>query len=543
MTTLAPEKREAIERYLAAVEDKTVKYEEVLRSFIENFYLISHRDDARRVPMKFTPAQGAYWKRKTSRDVVTKARQVAFSSVVNAWFSADLWHTPGLWALLVTQKPEEKQIPQHQTRLKLFYNSVPDGFKPRQIRENHDRWEFAFQCQQGCYAKHPQPCGNVPTSQFWFGASGTEELAQGGTYHRIHFTEASGYDPKEAEQLRDNVAGAPLSSIIVWESRPNGADNFFHDLYQEARTKSGVYRAHFFPWHMEPYYAIDPVVLGKAPKLTEHEARLMLTLGLTMGQIAWRRLKIREMGSEERFLEQFAEDEETCFLISGKQVYDALYLRQVVDEAKPPLSATDTVRIWLPPVAGEAYCIGADPAMGHQHSDDSAAIVRKARTWEHVATVQGKIPPREFAGILSELGKKYNEAVVNVLRNDNSFGVQDLLLNGFGYENLYVHSRATAVNGDDLWGFPESRTTKAWVVGQQRTMVLDKLWKSWDKELIGQMLRFQMSMTEFGNITYGGDPDDLVSADLACLAAREQALQQGGVAFKRAATSQGGFRP
>lgn len=518
-TKLSPEKKAAIERYFAVAQDKDSAYEDVLRAYIENLFLVPHRDTAQRVPMVFTPAQDRYWKRKTARDVVTKARQVAFSSIVNAWFCSDIWHTRGLWALLVTQKPEEKQIPQHQARMRLFWNSVPEGLKPRWVKENHDHWEWAFECQSGCYKAHDFPCGNVPTSHFWFGASGSLELAQGGTYHRIHCTEVSGYERTEAETLRENLAGAPESSIIVWESRPNGVDNVQYELYQEAKARSGVYTAHFLPWFLEPGYTMPRAILGREPVFTEHEARLMQAHGLTHEQIAWRRVKIKDIGSETRFLEQFCEDDESCFLLTGSQVFDAEYLQSLTFLAKNPLRQRGSFRMYMPPKPGALYVIGGDAAKGLTTSNDTAAVVRNAETLEHVATVQGKINPEDFAGVLAEVGGMYNDALINPERKEHGYEVISTLVHKHEYPHVYKHL-PHYVGGDDTLGFPTSGVTKPWIVGVVKDLVATHTWTSPDAQLILQMRQY----AEVDINKFEGKMDDLVMADLMCWAAIGQAL-------------------
>ena len=480
------------------------------RVYVETFFKIRPREQgAGLVPFHLTKAQGDYWEKAHrkgwERGIILKARQVAVTSVVQADFLADAMLDPGTNVLFICQKPEEQNLPAHRERMRLFYDSVPEFVKPSLNVANQSHWELLFP--------------NGEKSNIYFSTSGTVELGQGGTYHRAHLTDFAGFEPNEADILFKNLSGMPFGSRVVIESRPNGAKGPFFEQYRLARAGQTVYRPFFYPWFWEPSYTVDAGYLGRVPKLTEHEAKLVQQHGLSMEQIAWRRYMVKVLGSEEPFLEQYAEDDETCFLLAGQQAFDTLYIQRLLGEAKEPVSRRGHLRIYLPPQEGETYAVGVDPAMGLKHSDDTAAIVRKARTWEHVATVQGKIAPREMAGIVAKLATEYNDAVVCVERNANSFGLQDVLMTDFNYPNIYIHFKGIMPSGDDNYGFPTNPLTKPWIVSKERELVAQQLWTSHDRELLGQMRMYEESDNKFG-----AEQDDLVSADLCCLAARDQAL-------------------
>jgi hypothetical protein len=79
--------------------------------------------------------------------------------------------------------------------------------------------------------------------------------------------------------------------------------------------------------------------------------------------------------------------------------------------------------VYVNPVYGREYVIGADPAEGNPTSDDSAAVVLDAVTGEECAVLAGKLEPSTFAGYLADLSAWYNDAAVLVERNNHGHAV------------------------------------------------------------------------------------------------------------------------
>ena len=85
----------------------------------------------------------------------------------------------------------------------------------------------------------------------------------------------------------------------------------------------------------------------------------------------------------------------------------------------PDRPAVPNLTIYVAPVAGHHYLIGADPAEGNPTSDDSAGAVLDADTWEEVATFAGKWEPVVFGGYIDQVGLYYNDAAVMPERNNH----------------------------------------------------------------------------------------------------------------------------
>jgi hypothetical protein len=79
--------------------------------------------------------------------------------------------------------------------------------------------------------------------------------------------------------------------------------------------------------------------------------------------------------------------------------------------------------VYALPTPGRRYVIGADPAEGTPHSDDSAACVLEAESWAEVATLVGKLEPGAFAAALAQVAIYYHAADVLVERNNHGHTV------------------------------------------------------------------------------------------------------------------------
>jgi hypothetical protein len=87
-----------------------------------------------------------------------------------------------------------------------------------------------------------------------------------------------------------------------------------------------------------------------------------------------------------------------------------------VGQGGPALPA---LTVYVPPRAGRAYVVGADPAEGNPTSDESAATILDRETGEEVAVLAGKFEPATFAGYISTAAYWYNHAPILVERNNH----------------------------------------------------------------------------------------------------------------------------
>lgn len=121
---------------------------------------------------------------------------------------------------------------------------------------------------------------------------------------------------------------------------------------------------------------------------------------------------------------------------------------------EPEAPADGHVLIWEKPLTGERYYIGADTADGKGEPlsistspgrefggpDRNAAAIYRARDNVQVAAIYGRQQEHQFARVLNDYGRWYNNALLGVERNRRSVLVA---LRELDYPNLYYTEKVT----------------------------------------------------------------------------------------------------
>jgi hypothetical protein len=191
---------------------------------------------------------------------------------------------------------------------------------------------------------------------------------------------------------------------------------------------------HFFPWWMERRYRAKAV---DAASLTEEEQDLRTRKRLDLEQIGFR----RQIRADFRGLarQEYAEDEESCFLASGDSVFElsAIEARWRTMMAPSELRQNGDLEIWLPPLKGKQYMVAVDPAGGGSEGDYSAAQVLELETGLQCAEFAGHVGGLELARLVTALATEYNQAWLVVERNNHGSGVLALIETVCGYGRIY----------------------------------------------------------------------------------------------------------
>jgi hypothetical protein len=127
--------------------------------------------------------------------------------------------------------------------------------------------------------------------------------------------------------------------------------------------------------------------------LTDEERTLMGRHRLDLEQIGYR----RQIRANFRGLarQEYAEDEESCFLASGDSVFELAAIEARLKEAPEPVERrrNGELEVWLPPLAGKEYLVAVDPAGG-----GSEGITRRPRCWRWRRACSARSLPGTWAG-------------------------------------------------------------------------------------------------------------------------------------------------
>jgi hypothetical protein len=283
-------------------------------------------------------------------------------------------------------------------------------------------------------------------SQYRVVSAGERNAGRGLTVQNLHCSELARWPGNPAETLAGLRAamapgtefGPEAGAELIVESTPDGVGGCFHEEWQKAGETGAV--RHFFPWWMERRYR---GAAADEASLTEEERELRARQKLSLEQIGFRRQNradFRGLASQE-----FAEDEESCFLASGDSVFELSAIEARLATVTPPveLRRNGEVEIWLPPLKGKEYLVAVDPAGGGSEGDYSAAQVLELETGLQCAEFAGHVGGLELARLVTALASEYNQAWLVVERNNHGSGVLALAETACGYKRIYRHGGQT----------------------------------------------------------------------------------------------------
>lgn len=199
-------------------------------------------------------------------------------------------------------------------------------------------------------------------------------------------------------------------------STPRGIGGIFYDLCIKGRDEMDPkFKLTIFPWYVKP-------------------SRDMNWLYEEYKALSRERTK-KAMAQEH--LCSFEASGETILSIETIEYYEKNYL------LKPAFKDNFGVWIWQQPRTNGKYALFADVAEGNgDQADFSAFHIFDIETMEQVAEfMNDKITIDDYANVIVEFAKKYNEALISIESNSFGLGVIKLVLKE-EYKNLICHKKS-----------------------------------------------------------------------------------------------------
>lgn len=270
-------------------------------------------------PFVFNTMQADYISKRTHRDLILKPRQIGFSTLIQAeLFRYVVTRT----ARVTTIGKDAGNTNDLRALFNRYYEHIPESLNLQRSISNATETVFPQFDSRAIIAK-----------------AGNTSSGRGGTNYAVHLSEVAFY--RDADTLMQGITQAGNPNWIVCESTANGQQGWFYDAVMEAHETPHLtnWHLHFYAWFDFPQYRLE-VPDGfdiHALKPDEHEQMLIKQHNVDIGQLLWRRDKIRELRSTALFDVEYPFDIASAFKFTGSSVFivEDENLRQV-DEMPTP---------------------------------------------------------------------------------------------------------------------------------------------------------------------------------------------------------------
>ena len=246
-------------------------------------------------------------------------------------------------------------------------------------------------------------------------------------------------------------------------STPNGVGGQYHDLYVKAADGDNEFNPIKLPWWVHP----------------EHDETWFRTESLNFSQ--------KQIAQE--FLCDFAASGDT-FLSAEDLEFLRVSLARPLERWGPDMN----VWVWKYALTEHKYIISADVARGDA-ADYSSFHVIDTNISEIVAEYKGKIPPDQFAILLNEAGRRYNNAIL--CPENNTYGYAVIMkLNELNYPNLYFKNpkdKFSTTHGKSnihKIGFTTSGQSRNQILTKLEEVIRNKQIKSYSSRLYEELKTF-----------------------------------------------------
>lgn len=282
---------------------------------------------------------------------------------------------------------------------------------------------------------------NASSSQFAHNQAGFERRiagargkARGWTSNYLHATEMAHWASATSATSRDDAGGSDQQMFssalatmhardgrVIVESTGNGPAGLFHDLWKQARTDP-AWAYVFVPWSNVARYSddlSDVEALALERDLDDTEIELVRRRGLTMGQIAWRRRKMRtEQWTPLRMRREFPLTDDEPFMINESNWFNQERLQDLLFWAPEIGDSKEPYREFHAPERGMPYFMGVDTCGGVGRDESSIQVVdihlRHMATWNN-----NRASPDEQAEQASRIGQRFHRPLAVVEANNH----------------------------------------------------------------------------------------------------------------------------
>lgn len=508
-------------------------YETILnkRWRMEHLYMIK-TENSRLIKFAFNEVQEALWKYAEARQhrglniIIDKSRKQGVSTFWLIYYLDDTLFTPNTTSFMMAHTRDDVQ--KLFKIVKLAYTKCPGKFK----LESGKIWYKP----SAKYDNKNELTFNDINSTIYVGLEN-----RGDTINNLHISEAAHI--KDAEKRITATLGAVPEngrSNTTIESTANGVGDWFQETYSECEPGSGPYDSFFFGWWQKAKNYIHPLPDYTPSKEVLHKADIVKAqnnVELTPGQMCWwDKTKSKQ---KKKMDQEHPTTAEESFLTSAGMVFDAEAMKNIVprtpilrraikvetkeqkeDGTSKIVHATFYADIFVEPKPGRRYVLGGDPSEG-VGGDSSVAEIIDAVTLEQVGEFKSDvIKPAQFAVVVDNLARYYNNALAAVERNNHGHLVLDRLKDIYG--NIFVRvvlDEKTQKKTKKI-GWETNSATRDLILDELEQLVVDLSVKINSAILKSEMLTFVSDDTGRREAKQGKHDDTIIAFAIALKVAR-----------------------
>lgn len=304
LETLAQETASMVQPTAPPPVDEFVDY----KPFIEEQFMIRPKeaeDDTKTVvPFRFNAVQDRYYtdmrrdypKMDGVRDIILKARQQGFSSMILAMFVVDFITKPKSVSVCISHRSKETRLLFKRVRFYIESYCTKNGFSISDYL-SVDTKEELENATNGAY--------------FYIGTAGAKVGGRGDTVTNLHFSEAAFYqetdkvDAKEIIEASAQQVSQDHGKIFI-ESTGSNYGAYYQKEWERAKLGESNYKPRFFA--AQEFYSEE-----------------------------WLAKKQKDFSSDEEFRSHYPRNEAEAFLFSGRPFFDRMILEKLQKRIKVPI--------------------------------------------------------------------------------------------------------------------------------------------------------------------------------------------------------------
>lgn len=270
------------------------------------------------VPFQPNRAQRRFIKRMWHRNLILKARQLGFTTLIAILFLDHALFNADQRCGIIAQDREAAQVI-FRDKVKFAYDHLPPALKAAMPLSVENKAELLF--------AHNNSSIRVGTSM------------RSGTIHRLHISEfgkiCAKYPDKAQEVVTGSIPAVPLDGVLIIESTAEGREGEFYDITQRAigveeegrPLNERDYRFHFYPWHEEPTYrmAAGSVPISETEHAYFNQIEALLDKTIDAEQRTWYvATRMADFpNNEERMWQEYPSTAKEAFQVSTAGTYYA----------------------------------------------------------------------------------------------------------------------------------------------------------------------------------------------------------------------------